>query len=179
MEYVLIATVILSAVLFVAFFRRSTQDAREEAQAACRVGSDYSDSWEAGGAASYEVLQRIFSQDDENFVVGESDPGTMGVFRRERKRLALRWIERRKLEASAAMRNHRQAARGAIDLRPSEEMMLLLRHAKLSLMCEVLAVTVWLAGPQSLHGLAERADEISRKAQRLRQAMRSRKDASA
>ena len=179
MEYVLIAAAIVGAVLFVAFFRRSTQDAREEARAACMVGSEYSDSWEDGSAASYLVLQRIFSQDDENFVVGESDPGTTGVFRRERKSLALRWIERRKLEASAAMRNHRQAARGAADLRPSEEMMLLLRHAKLSLMCELLAVTVWLAGPQSLHGLAQRADEISRGAQRLRQAMRSRGDASA
>ena len=179
MEYELIAAAIVSAALFVAFFKRSTQGAREEVQAAYRDGYECGDSWDDGSAASSEAVPRIFGQDDEKFVTGEADPRTVVVFRRERKKLALRWIERRKLEAASAMRNHRKAARGAVDLQPSEEMRLLLRYAKLRLMCEILAVTVWLAGPQSLDGFAQRADNIFRGAQRLRQATRSRGDASA
>ena len=178
-EYALIAAATMSVLLFVVLFRRATQDAREEAQAGCRGLNDAGDGWEHGSNVSREVLQQIFSQDDENFLNLEADPATKFVFRRERKKLALRWIERRKLEAAAVMRSHRQAARGAEDLQPSEEMRLLLRHAKLKIMCEALAVTVWLAGPQSLHGLAQRADEIFHGAQRLRQAVRSRGDASA
>lgn len=178
-EYALIAAVAMSVVLFVALFRRATQDAREEAQAGCRGLNDSDEWWGFGSDVSREVLRQIFSQDDEYFLNEEAGPGTKIVFRRERKRLALRWIERRKLEAAAVMRSHRQAARVAEDLQPSEEMKLLLRHVKLKVMCEALAVVVWLAGPQSLHGLAQRADEISHGAQRLRQAVRNRGAASA
>ena len=84
------------------------------------------------------------------------------LFHRERRRLALRWIERQKYQSSSIMRRHREASGRAADLQPASEATLFLRYCQLKLLLEALAVSVWLVGPEGLRGLAERADAVLR-----------------
>lgn len=155
MEYVLISTAVASIVLFLVFFLYSSREAREEYSAngasRCEPGDFCS---EAGRSA----LAGIFSSEDQQFIAGEADQQLCALFRRQRKRLALRWIERQKREATAIIRRHRDASRGAADLQPANEVRLFLRYARLRLTLEFLAVSVWLVGPQRLRGLAEEAN---------------------
>jgi hypothetical protein len=157
MEYLLISTAAASVVLFVAFFLRSTREALEDSPACGMCESEFGDFWNATGRSSGAV-PAIFSTEDEQFISGEANRQVIALFRRERKRVALRWIERQKIEAARIMRQHREASRSAADLQPASELAFFLRHARLRLLCEFLAISVWLVGPQGLRGLAEEAN---------------------
>ena len=157
MEYLLISTAVAGIALFVAFFLHSTRQAREEYQASGGAKSELGDFWRDAGRTA---VSGIFSSDDEQFISGEADVKLRALFRRERKRLALRWIERQKHEAAGIMSRHRDASRQAADLLPANELRLLLRYARLRLTFEFLAVSVWLVGPQRLRGLAEEANAV-------------------
>jgi hypothetical protein len=155
MAYLLISIAMLSMVLLFVFFRRSVREAREEYRmtATNRTDPDL-------GELGFSVVPGIFSRDDEAFVAEQVDQHLMVVFRRERKRLALRWVERRKLEARAIMSDHRRLASASADLRPSNEAILLLRYGRVRLLCECLSLAVWLVGPEGLRGLAEHANAV-------------------
>jgi len=155
MAYLLISIAVLSMVLLFVFFRRSAREAREEYRLTAANGADC-DLTEV----SFSTVPGIFSQDDEQFVAEQADQHLIMVFRRERKRLALRWVERRKLEAAAIMRKHRKMVRATADLQPRNEAVLLLRYLRLRLLCECLTLSVWLLGQEGLRGLAEYADAV-------------------
>jgi hypothetical protein len=65
------------------------------------------------------------------------------------------------------IRTHLRASRGSQDLEFATEAGILLRYGVLQFLCGVLFVSIELAGPQSLQGLAARADAW---AQRIREA---------
>ena len=158
MDYLLISTAIAGIVFFVAFFLRSTREAYEEnREIGPSEGHDFGNE-----RVTSSVLKVIFSSEDRQFISRESNEQISSLFRRERRRMALRWIARQKRESATIMRRHREASGRAADLQPSREATLFLRYAKLRLMFEVLAVSVRLAGPEGLRGLAERADAVLR-----------------
>jgi len=160
MDALFIAPAVAGIVLFVAFYLRSARDAYEENRefgTSEGGGGDFSN-----GGADSAALKGIFSSEDRQFISRESSEQISSLFRRERRRMALRWIERQKRESATIMRRHRKASGRAADLKPSREATLFLRYAKLRLMFEVLAVSVRLAGPEGLRGLAERADAVLR-----------------
>jgi len=159
MEYLLVSTAVAAIILFVAFFLRSTREAREEyraSEAKPEPGDFFSDAGRSFSAA----VSGIFSSEDERFISGEASQQVNALFRRERKRLALRWIERQKYEATSIMSRHRDQSRRAADLLPANEVRLFLRYARLRLTFAFLAVSVWLVGPQRLRGLAEEANAV-------------------
>jgi hypothetical protein len=160
MDYILISTAVAGMVFFVALFLHSRREARDENQE-IRTGEVLVDGFWSERAASPGV-PGIFSNEDRKFVLGEGSEQVATLFRRERRRLALRWIERQKRESAGIMRRHREASRSAADLKPASEVALFVRYGKLRLMLEVLAVSVWLVGPEGLHGMAERADAVLR-----------------
>jgi len=158
MDYLLISTAIAGIVFFVAFLLRSTGESYEEnREIAGSEGGDFGNEHVTSSA-----VKEIFSSEDQEFISEESSEQISSLFRRERRRLALRWIERQKRESATIMHRHRRASGRAADLKPSREATLFLRYAELRLMFEVLAVLVWLAGPEGLRGLAERADAVLR-----------------
>jgi hypothetical protein len=165
MEYILIGTAVAGVSLFVVFFLRAVEEARQEDSLAARSGAG--PEIEEGLGTTPELVSSIFSREDEEFIRSERDPLLAKLFRKERKRLALRWVERRKVDAAAIMRRHRQAARSAADLQPSAEVALMLRHAKLRLTCQLLSISVWMIGPQGLQGLTGRANAILQSVQNL------------
>jgi hypothetical protein len=152
MHHLLVSMAAAGMVLFVVFFFRSTRDADEET-----LSADFSD-----GRLLSEALKGIFSGDDRQFIREEGDKQVSSLFRRERRRLALRWIERQNYQSTLIMRRHREASGRAADLQPAKEATLFLRYFELKLMFEVLAVLVWMVGPEGLRGLAERADKVLR-----------------
>ena len=158
MDYLLVATAVAGIVLFVAFFLRSTRDAYEENRELATSeggGGDFSH-----GRADAAALKGIFSSEDRQFISEEGDKQASKIFRRERRRLALRWIERQKYQSVSIMRRHREASGRAADLQPAREVNLFLRYCQLKCMFELLALLVWLVGPEGLRGLAERADVV-------------------
>jgi len=161
MEYVLVLTALGGIALFLVFFLRSTREAREEYQGA-GMGSGVDDCWSDEGRGSSAAVLGVFSSEDQQFVAEEGDQQVTALFRRERRRLAQRWIERQKCEAAGIMRRHREASRSAADLKPSSEVTLFLRYGKVRVMFEFLALSVWLVGPEGLRGLAESANTVFR-----------------
>src|SRR5262245_45870472 len=113
MEYVLISTGVAGIALFVAFFLRTTREAREEIHVAAANEGGLEDFWADGGRASSAALLGVFSSEDHQFIAGEGSQQVSALFRRERKRLALRWIERQKRVSAGIMRKHREASRSA------------------------------------------------------------------
>jgi len=160
MEYILISTAVAGIVLFVAFFLHSAREAREEYPGTGVTRFEPGDFWSDAGRSASAALSGIFSSEDEQFIASEAGKQVNALFRRERKRLALRWIERQKREAAGIMSRHRDASRRAADLLPSNEVKLFVRYARLRLTFEFLAVSVWLVGPQRLRGLAEDANAV-------------------
>jgi hypothetical protein len=158
MDYLLVATAVAGILLFVAFFLRSTRDAYEENRELATnegVSGDFSN-----GRADATALRGIFSSEDRQFICEEGDQQVSKIFRRERRRLALRWIERQKYQSASVMRKHREESGRAADLQPAREAALFVRYCQLQCLFEVLAVLVWLAGPEGLRGLAERAEGV-------------------
>jgi hypothetical protein len=160
MEYLLISMAVAGIILFVAFFLHSTREARDEYQGTGGTKYDPGDFWSDAGRSASAAVSGIFSSDDEQFISSEADNQVNALFRRERKRLALRWIERQKHEAAGIMNRHRDASRQVADLQPAKEAKLFLRYARLQLTFALLAVSVWLFGPERLRGLAEEANAV-------------------
>jgi len=166
MDYLLISTAVAGIVFFLAFFLRSKREAREENQVTGTNNDGLEDLWREHAPSS--ALLGIFSSEDQQFILAEASEQLTALFRRERRRLALRWIERQKSDSAAVMRRHREETRSAADLRPSSELALFFRYGKLRFMFEVLAVSVWLLGPVGLRGLAERANAVLRGIENVR-----------
>jgi len=160
MEYLLVSTAVAGTVLFVAFFLRSAREARELCQGSGGAEPETGEFWSDRARSAAAAVSGIFSSEDERFVSNEAGKQVSGLFRRERKKLALRWIERQKREAAAVMSRHREEARLATDLQPANELKLFFRYVRLRLTFGFLAVSVWLVGPQRLRGLAEKANAV-------------------
>ena len=165
MDYLLISTAVAGIVFCLAFFLRSKREALEENQGIGTSDGGLDDLWREHAASA---LSGIFSSEDRQFILAQASVQLTALFRRERKRLALRWIERQKFASAAVMRRHREETRSAADLRPSSELLLFFRYGKLRLMFEVLAVSVWLVGPEGLRGLAARAHAVLRGIENIR-----------
>jgi hypothetical protein len=109
---------------------------------------------------SAQMLTRVFSSCDDAFVAEEASAGLGRLLRRERKRLALRWVGRRAAEARSIMRRHARLARTARDVQVSGEVQLALRYVELRSLCGLLFVLVSVFGPVGLHGLAVQTNAV-------------------
>jgi hypothetical protein len=123
------------------------------------------DEVEAGCPAQF--VTQIFAKKDLEYVSGLGSPHLEKFFQQERKSVALFWVQQTSAQIRGIMRAHLQASRGSSDLELSTEAGILLRYGGLQLLCGVLFVSIALAGPQGLQGLAARADAW---AQRIREA---------
>jgi hypothetical protein len=114
-----------------------------------------------------EFVARIFSPDDWKFVSEIKSPQLERLFRRERKLVALAWVQQTSTAIRRVMREHTEAARQSHDLHFATETKLVLLYAELQLLCGMLFLAIQSAGPQRVRGLAVYAGTLS---QRLAQA---------
>ncbi len=117
-----------------------------------------------------EFVAKIFAEKDQEYVSALGSPHLEKFFQQERKAVALFWVQQTSGQIGAIIRTHLQASRTSGDLELGTEAGILLRYGGLQFLCGVLFVSIELAGPQGLHGLAARADAW---AQRIREAQQA------
>ena len=140
------------------------------------LASDESSETETGRAAEQcpeEIVDRIFSSGDWEFVRGLKAGSIETIFQRERKRIALTWVQQMSAMVRAAARAHMQAARASANLEFLTEAKMLAQFASLMAGCEVLAAAVRIGGPLWLSGLAQFAQRLSQRAIKLQEAVRA------
>jgi hypothetical protein len=126
------------------------------------------DEWlpDQAGAAEVcppEFVSQIFSCQDLEFVSGLESPDLKGRFLRERSAVALLWVQQTTAAICRIMSRHLEASRLSEDIEFAVEARIFLQYAQLRLICGVLFLLIGLAGPHRLHGMALRADELTRR----------------
>lgn len=96
-----------------------------------------------------DLVARIFSEEDYQFVAEFGPPGPLQEFLEDRKRIALLWLQEVRANVQLLMGFYRKAARTNPDLVPSTEARILLQYLGFRLACWFLAVMIRLQGPFS------------------------------
>jgi hypothetical protein len=161
-DYILISTASLLFLVLLAWAVRSVQNPPELAYArlvrqaedpTLGVSDEPQPAW---------TLHRIFAPDDARFIAQCHDENLLRLFRRDRKRIALRWIGWKQVQAAAILREHLKSSRRLQDVQILGELDVLFRYLQLRLLCTVLAYAVFLFGPQNLYAVAGRVNEACR-----------------
>lgn len=99
------------------------------------------------GLLPIELVQRIFAEQDWEYVRSQSPAAVRELFLEERKKVALLWIDQVRAQIRSLSRFHRGSARSYARLNPRLEMELALGFAGLMFACRVLRVVVYVGGP--------------------------------
>ena len=110
-----------------------------------------------------EIVARIFSSEDWEFVAETKSLQLEKLFRRERKLVALAWVHQTSMAIRRIMREHTQATRQSRDLHIATETKVVLLYAQLMFLCGALFLAIQSAGPQRVRGLAVYADTLSQR----------------
>lgn len=117
-----------------------------------------------------EYVSKIFSRADWEFVAAMKSPALEGFFRAERKSLALLWVQQTTSGIQKIMRQHAEVSRRSQDLDFATEMRLFIRYAELRMICGILFVSIEVAGPLWMRGLALRASGLSQRIEQAQEA---------
>jgi|SRR5579871_225195 len=96
---------------------------------------------------SSSLFARCLSEEDVRFVASVRSASLSRLLRRERRRLALRWLQLTRREATRLFGLHVRAARYAADLRPLTEIKLVLELGWFLVIYQALTGLVHLYGP--------------------------------
>lgn len=99
------------------------------------------------GLLPVELVERVFAQDDMDFVMSNSGKRVHELFRRERKKIALSWVTQLRTQILNLKEFHSGQSRlyAGLDLR--NEMALALNFASLLVLCRVLQCVFYIRGP--------------------------------
>ena len=117
-----------------------------------------------------EYVSKIFSRDDWEFVAAMKSPSLERLFLAERKSLALLWVQQTSAGIQKIMRQHAELSRRSADLDFATEMKLFFRYAELRMICGILVLSIELAGPLWLRGLALHASKLSQRIEQAQEA---------
>jgi hypothetical protein len=176
MEYIYITAASILFLSLLMFAVRSTRDRHAFTPVAGLNGFDdfESDIGPQRSLAS-SAIQRIFAAEDAKFISQFADKNLLTLFRQERKRLAVSWIVRNRLQADFIMREHLKASRLSRDLQLSGESQVFLSYIRLRLHGEFLLLAVSLVGPQNLHSAASSASRTFHGLRRFSERIRERR----
>jgi len=108
-----------------------------------------------------ELVLRIFSGEDREFVLQMRSPRLQRMYKEERRRVALQWVRKTSREVRMIMRTHRLISRLSRNLDAAAEAKLLWQYLELRLICALLVLFIETVGPHALHDLASYAGELS------------------
>lgn len=97
------------------------------------------------------LLEQCLSEEDVRFVTTLGSKGVLQLLLWERRRLALKWLQRTRQEARRLLALHVRTVRFAADLRPATEFKLLMQAGALLFTAAVLEVLVRSYGPFRTH----------------------------
>lgn len=115
-------------------------------------------------------VDRVFSHQDAGYIAAANSTQLTKLFRRERKQVALAWVQQTALIIQRAMDEHRAIARVSRDLEPVTEIKLWFLYYRLMFVCGSLHLAVQALGPGGLRAVATYAHAHS---QRLTQVQQS------
>jgi len=121
-------------------------------------------------ACPAEMVSKIFSHEDREFVSGLHCVFLEKLFLAERKALALLWVQQTTHRIRGIMREHVELARRCPDLEFRTEAKIFLRYAGIRMICSFLFLSIELAGPFWVRGLAVYASHVSQRIGRSHEA---------
>lgn len=124
-------------------------------------------------ACPTEFVERIFSDEDRDYIAGLKSAQLTQQFNQERTALALLWVTETAAGIHRILREHRESARRSPDLHSITEIRLGLQYCGLMLICGTLLVLIRLAGPFWLRSLASYAHRLSEEIAEGRRALRA------
>jgi hypothetical protein len=120
-----------------------------------------------------EVVSRIFSRADWEFVHGLKAGRIKRLFKQERKRVALVWVRQTSAIICKVMREHAEAARQSANLKFSMEINIFAQFLALMAVCGTLALAIQITGPVWLGGLAHYAQRLSQQVTKLQESFQA------
>jgi hypothetical protein len=167
MELLSLSAGVVLLVLLIAFASKRWVAARDFQETALPAG-------EADAEACPEVfVSRVFSRGDWEFVHSLRSEGISKLFDRERKKVALLWVQQTSVMIRKAMREHASAARQSENLQFSTEISILAQFLTLIVVCGILSVAIQTVGPLFLAGLARFAQRLSRRVAKVQESLQS------
>lgn len=108
-----------------------------------------------------DLVRRIFSPEDLDFVSQEGSRRLRRFFEMERRKVALHWVQSISQDAMQIMRFHRLASRRTKQLQPSLEVKLILYYLELRFVCAGLGLLIFIFDPHSLGMVAAHVGQMA------------------
>jgi hypothetical protein len=120
-----------------------------------------------------ELVNRIFSRADREFVHGLKAGGIERLFEQERKKVALVWVRQTAALIRKVISEHARAARQSKNLEFSTEINIFAQFLMLMIVCGILSMAVQIAGPLWLGGLAHFAQGLTQRVTKLQESFQA------
>ncbi len=167
----LILFLFVGALLFSSIFFLSRRNPRTEGSSKVLVEARQALNSLQSGLLPPELVGRIFAREDFEYVANHTPKHVQEMFRKERKRIALAWVDQVRSEVVSLRRFHLGAARFYAKLKFKTEMTLAFDFAALLLTCRALRAFLYMRGPyaaprmvQTTAAAAARLCDVSEKA---------------
>jgi hypothetical protein len=153
---IFVAFGILLILVLLMIARRKEVDEREGDRAAAPAQCERRNTLQG-----QELVLRIFSREDREFVFQMRSPRLQRMYKEERRKVALHWVRKTSREVRMIIRTHRLISRLSRNLDAAAEAKLLWQYLELRLICGLLVLFIETFGPHALHDLASYAGELS------------------
>jgi len=158
----------IGVLLFASLFFLARRNPRSEGSSSALIEARQALVALQAGLLPVELVKRIFAKEDWEYVRAEAPATVRDMFKQERKKVALLWVEQVRTQIHSLRRFHRGAARSYAKLNPKTEMELALSFAGLLMACRALQTAIYVAGPYaapqmvaSMANAASRACKVS------------------
>ena len=115
----------------------------------------------SGALCPPEIVGRIFSPEDTNFVREMNSPSLCRMYSKERSRVARHWIRQTSAAIRGIKRDHLRSARSSQNLALAGEASLFASYIQLRCVCGLLLLSTFLVGPGTLQQVALYASKLS------------------
>jgi hypothetical protein len=137
----------IGALLFVTLFVLARRNVRPEGGSAALVEARHALNTLQTGLLPEEFVRRVFSEGDWDYVRTEAPRSVHRLFKEERTKVALLWVDQVRAQIRSLRRFHRGSARHYARLNPRSEMELALWFAGLICACQTLHIVLYVGGP--------------------------------
>lgn len=151
----LILFLFVGALLFSSIFFLSRRNPRTEGSSKVLVEARQALNSLQSGLLPPELVGRIFAREDFEYVANHTPKHVQEMFRKERKRIALAWVDQVRSEVVSLRRFHLGAARFYAKLNFKTEMALAFDFAALLLTCRALQAFLYVRGPYAAPRMVE------------------------
>lgn len=137
----------VGVLLFSSLFLLARRNTRPEGSSGALVEARQALRTLQAGLLPLELVNRVFAEQDWEYVRSETPKSIHELFLDERKGIALLWLKQVRTQIRSLQRFHRGAARHYARLNPRTEVELALSFAALMGACKALQILVYVAGP--------------------------------